>query len=83
MLSYENLLLEKNLRFKSIGLDLQKNKVPLSWFSNDSSTPKSILIVQFIHRLFFLYKIFYLFNLFITFVFFQNFVIVLMNIIHG
>jgi len=51
MLAYENLLLEKNLRFKSIGFDLQRNKVPMSWFSNESSAPKSLSIVQFIHRL--------------------------------
>lgn len=69
MLSYENLLLEKNLRFKSIGLDLQKNKVPLSWFSNDSSTPKSILIVQFIHRLFFFYIKYFIYLIFLLLLF--------------
>ncbi len=53
MLLYENLLIEKSPRFKSIGIDLQKNKIPLCWFSNESSSPKSISIVQFIHRLFY------------------------------
>ncbi|CAF3502703.1 unnamed protein product [Rotaria socialis] len=50
MLSYENLLLDKNQRFKSIGYDLQRNKIPLSWLSNNSSAPKFISIVQFIHQ---------------------------------
>jgi hypothetical protein len=54
MLPYGNLLLEKNKRFKSIGFDLQQNKIPSSWFSNESSSPRFISIVQFIHRLFFL-----------------------------
>lgn len=53
MLPYGNLLLEKNPRFKSIGLDLQRNRIPLTWFSNVSSSAKYISIVQFIHRLFF------------------------------
>jgi hypothetical protein len=55
MLPYGNLLLEKNERFKLIGLDIQRNKIPLTWFSNASCTPKYVSIVQFIHRLFYIF----------------------------
>lgn len=54
MLPYGNLLLEKNERFKSIGLDLQRNRIPLTWFSKASCSPKYVSIVQFIHRLFYI-----------------------------
>lgn len=56
MLPYGNFLLEKNERFKSIGFDLQRNKIPLTWFSNVSCSPKYVSIVQFIHRSFYLQK---------------------------
>jgi hypothetical protein len=55
MLPYGNLLLEKNERFKSIGLDFQQNKVPLTWFSNQSYASKYYSIIQFIHRLFYIF----------------------------
>ncbi|CAF5022266.1 unnamed protein product, partial [Rotaria sp. Silwood1] len=50
MLFYENILLEKNPRLKSIGFDLERNKIPLCWLSDQSSAPKFISIVQFIHQ---------------------------------
>ncbi|CAF1148393.1 unnamed protein product [Adineta ricciae] len=50
MLAYGSLLLEKNLKFKAIGFDLQRNQVPSRWFSERSSAPKSLSIVQFIHQ---------------------------------
>ncbi|UJR11505.1 hypothetical protein I4U23_015686 [Adineta vaga] len=50
MLAYGSFLLEKNLKYKSIGFDLQRNKIPARWFSNCSSAPKSLSIVQFIHQ---------------------------------
>ena len=53
MLPYGSLLLEKDKRYKSIGFDLQRSQIPLTWFSNQSSAPKFVSIVQFIHRLFF------------------------------
>jgi hypothetical protein len=56
MLPYGNLLLEKNERYKSIGLDLQRNRIPLTWFSNASGAPKYVSIVQFIHRLFLIFN---------------------------
>ena len=56
MLAYGSLLLEKNLKFKAIGFDLQRNRVPSRWFSERSSAPKSLSIVQFIHRVFFTEK---------------------------
>ncbi len=56
MIFYGNLLLEKNERYKSIGLELQRNQIPLTWFSNASGAPKYVSIVQFIHRLFLIFN---------------------------
>ncbi len=56
MLPYGNLLLEKNERYESMGLDLQRNRIPLTWFSNASGAPKYVSIVQFIHRLFLIFN---------------------------
>lgn len=53
ILPYGNLLLDKDERFRSIGYDLQKHRIPSTWFSKDSSIPKSLSIIQLIHRLFF------------------------------
>ncbi len=52
ILPYGYLLFENNPIYKSIGFDLQRNRIPLRWFSNISSKPKYLSIIQFIHRLF-------------------------------
>lgn len=52
ILPYGNLLLDKDQRFGSIAFHLQNNQTPIRWFSTHSSTPKSLSIIQLIHRLF-------------------------------
>lgn len=50
ILPYGNLLWNKDQRFRSIALHLQKNQTPIRWFSTHSSTSKSLSIIQLIHR---------------------------------
>jgi len=52
ILPYGNILLKKSRRYQSIGYELERNRIPLTWFCQQSIRPKTISIVQFIHRSF-------------------------------